>query len=217
MNEIERARRESEKLVKPLHESLLVHKSSGSTVPLEGHFKAQSRTLYIFLEDADKVSRGDRIERKVQPGQLWEVNDVDVELIRAVVILNKLSNNGQVIASSKASSKASSVTINNPQFGGGFANVVHGNQTGGTINNISETPSLAGAATEIQNLLKTLEASNPQANETEQTAFLTAMIPPTQRQRFISAFQSAGSAAIDEIPYGPVFKALVNGWRNPNT
>mgnify|MGYP001799859048 CR=1 FL=1 len=112
----------------------------------------------------------------------------------------------------------SSVTMHNPQFGGGFANFVHGNQTGGTINNNrSETPSLAEAATEIQNLLRTLEASNPQATESDKTAFLSAMIPPTQRQRFISALQSAGSAAIDEIPYGSVFKALVNGWRNPNT
>lgn len=32
------------------------------------------------------------------------------------------------------------------------------------------------------------------------------MIPPTRRERFIRALQFAGSAALDEIPYGPVIK-----------
>ncbi|NEQ49552.1 MAG: pentapeptide repeat-containing protein [Leptolyngbya sp. SIO3F4] len=103
------------------------------------------------------------------------------------------------------------------QFAGGFAEIVQGNQIGGTINNeATETPSLAEAAAEIQNLLKQLEASNPTATETDQTAFLNVMIPPTRRERFIGALKSAGGAAIEEIPYGAVLKALVEGWQKPN-
>ncbi|MEO1403262.1 MAG: hypothetical protein AAFV72_18725 [Cyanobacteria bacterium J06635_1] len=111
---------------------------------------------------------------------------------------------------------ASKYDLRGAQFAGGFAETVQGDQIGGNITNeAAETLSLADAAAEIQNLLKQLEASNPTATETEQTAFLTAMIPPTRRQRFIGAIQSAGSAALDEIPYGAVLKALVEGWQNP--
>lgn len=41
------------------------------------------------------------------------------------------------------------------------------------------------------------------------------MIPPTRRERFIGVLQFAGSAALDEILYGPVIKATLDGWRNP--
>ena len=103
------------------------------------------------------------------------------------------------------------------QFAGGFAETVQGDQIGGTINNASaETPSLAEAAAEIQNLLKQLEASNPSPTQAQQTAYLDAMIPPTQRERFIGALRAAGGAVIEEVPYGAVLKALVEGWQKPN-
>ena len=79
----------------------------------------------------------------------------------------------------------------------------------------AETPSLAEAAAEIQTLLKQLEASNPTATEADQTAFLNIMIPPTKRERFIGALKAAGGAAIEEVPYGAVLKALVEGWQKP--
>ena len=102
------------------------------------------------------------------------------------------------------------------QFAGGFAETVQGDQVGGTINNAAaETPSLAEAAAEIQNLLKQLEASNPTATEAGQTAFLNVMIPPTKRERFIGALRAASGAAIEEVPYGSVLKALVEGWQKP--
>lgn len=103
------------------------------------------------------------------------------------------------------------------RFAGGFAGTVQGNQTGGIFNNQSAgTLSFDDMNAEILGMLKQLKASNPDATESDQTAFLNAMIPPTCRERFISAMQSAGSAAIDEVPYGSVLKALVNGWRNPS-
>lgn len=104
-------------------------------------------------------------------------------------------------------------TINQADFRNAH---VQGNQIGAVINNpAAAVTSLAEITAEIQQLLKQLEASNPTATEAEQTAFLTAMIPPTNRERFTSAIQSASSAALDEIPYGPVLKALVHGWKNP--
>ncbi|MFG6100550.1 pentapeptide repeat-containing protein [Leptothoe sp. ISB3NOV94-8A] len=107
--------------------------------------------------------------------------------------------------------------LSGAQFAGGFAETVQGNQIGGTINNAAaETPSLAEAAAEIQNLLKQLEASNPAATEADQTAFLNVMIPPTRRERFIGALKAASGAAIEEVPYGAMLKALVEGWQNPN-
>ncbi|MFG6105346.1 pentapeptide repeat-containing protein [Leptothoe sp. EHU-05/26/07-4] len=130
-------------------------------------------------------------------------------------INNTYQTQGDTIVSEQGSN-VSKYNFSNAQFAGGFAETVKGNQVGGTINNqASETPSLAEAAAEIQNLLKQLEASNPIATETEQTAFLNIMIPPTKRERFIGALKSAGGAAIEEIPYGPVLKALVEGWQRP--
>lgn len=106
--------------------------------------------------------------------------------------------------------------LRNAQFAGGFAETVQGNQVGGTINNeAAETPSLAEAAAEIQDLLKQLEVSNPTATEVDQTAYLNALIPPTKRERFISALKAAGGAAIEEVPYGTVLIALVEGWQKP--
>ncbi|MFG6104934.1 hypothetical protein U2F10_21895 [Leptothoe sp. EHU-05/26/07-4] len=91
---------------------------------------------------------------------------------------------------------------------------------GGTINNestkIPSLPSLSETTTEIQTLLKQLKASNPTATEAQQTAYLDALILPTQRERFIGALKAAGNAAIDDLPYAPLLKALVEGWQRPS-
>lgn len=111
------------------------------------------------------------------------------------------------------------MTSNNTQnFHGPVGNVAgtnHGKQQTVQHNYASKTPSLAEAAAEIQNLLKQLEVSNPTATEAEQTAYLNAMIPPTRRERFVGALMAAGGAAIEEVPYGSVLKALVEGWQRP--
>ena len=131
-------------------------------------------------------------------------------------INNTYQTQGDTIVSEQGSNTPK-YDLSNAQFAGGFAETVQGDQIGGTINNqAAETPSLAEAAAEIQNLLKQLEASNPAATEADQTAFLNVMIPPTKRERFIGALKAGGGAAIDEIPYGSVLKALVEGWQRPN-
>ncbi|MEO0759703.1 MAG: GGDEF domain-containing protein [Cyanobacteria bacterium J06648_16] len=82
---------------------------------------------------------------------------------------------------------------------------------------VGETNYLHSINRKIEKLIKLLDRSNPSATMPEQTAYLSAMIPPTRRQRLIGAVESASSAALEEIPYGPVLKALVNGWQNPDS
>ena len=115
---------------------------------------------------------------------------------------------------------STSMTPNNTQnfYGatGNVANTNAGRQQNIQHNYAAETLSLAEAAAEIQTLLNQLEVSNPSATEAERLDYLNIMIPPTRRQRFMGALKSASSAAIDEIPYGSVVKALVHGWQQPN-
>ncbi|NEP59024.1 MAG: pentapeptide repeat-containing protein [Symploca sp. SIO2G7] len=123
----------------------------------------------------------------------------------------------EMLAARPPMSETPKYDLRGAQFAGGFAETVEGDQLGGTINNQTAVPpSLAEAAAEIQNLLKQLEASNSAATEADQTAFLNVMIPPTRRERFIGALKTASDAAIEEVPYRAVLKALVEGWQNPN-
>ncbi len=96
----------------------------------------------------------------------------------------------------------------------GVAGNVAGNQN---IYASPEKQSLAEAMVEIQTLLKQLEQINPTATETEQTAFVTAAIPVTRRQRAVGALQAGGKTAIAEFlenPYINVAIAIVEGWRD---
>ncbi|MEM8504944.1 MAG: pentapeptide repeat-containing protein [Cyanobacteria bacterium P01_D01_bin.1] len=106
--------------------------------------------------------------------------------------------------------------------GASIGNLADSVQSGGRQQSIQhihshteQHQSFAEAAEEIQQLLTQLEKSNPDATEAEQTAFLNAMVQPNRRQRFVSAFKATSSAALDEIPYGPVIKAAIDGWKNP--
>lgn len=106
--------------------------------------------------------------------------------------------------------------LSGAQFAGGFAENVQGDQVGGTISNQAAKPiSLGDAAAEIQKLLTQLEQSNPTATEADKTVYLNAMISPSRRERFLGAIQSAGGAALCELPYGSVIKALYEGWQDP--
>ena len=107
---------------------------------------------------------------------------------------------------------------------GSMGNVVEkaesGSQVVGTQNNYSsqDKQTLAEAAAEIQKLLKQLESNNPAATDDEKTAFVTASIPPSKRQRFVGALQAGGKEALKELldnPYVNVGVAIVEGWQNP--
>ena len=74
---------------------------------------------------------------------------------------------------------------------------------------------LAEAAKEIQNLLKQLEQTNPNATENEQITYLNDETSPSFQRKAASALKAAGEAAIDEFldnPYIKVGKAAIIGW-----
>ncbi|NEP25534.1 HEAT repeat domain-containing protein [Moorena sp. SIO3I6] len=78
---------------------------------------------------------------------------------------------------------------------------------------------LSEAAAEIQQLLKQLEQSNPNATDLEKTAFVNIAIPASTKQRLLSALESGGKEALKELldnPYVNVGMAIVEGWQNPS-
>jgi hypothetical protein len=85
-------------------------------------------------------------------------------------------------------------------------------------NNSSETihkQNLAEAAAEIQDLLKQLEKSNPNATELEQASYIT-IVKPAIKERVIAALKEGGETAIDEFvldnKYLKVIKSIVKSW-----
>jgi hypothetical protein len=99
----------------------------------------------------------------------------------------------------------------------GVAGNVEGDQN---IYTSPEKQSLAEAAAEIQKLLKQLEQTNPTATDVEKQTFVSIAIPPTLRQRAVSALQSGGKAAIEEFldnPYVNVAIAIIEGWKSADT
>ncbi|HEY9830293.1 MAG TPA: hypothetical protein V6D26_06930, partial [Stenomitos sp.] len=108
----------------------------------------------------------------------------------------------------------------NPNTIGNAAADVKGDQKS-IQHNYNYTPeqrqTLAEAAAEIQQLLKQLEQSNPTATEIEQKAFLTAVIPPTKRERFVNALQAGGKELFKELidnMYVNVAVAAIEGWQS---
>ncbi|MDE5073063.1 MAG: hypothetical protein O4806_14860, partial [Trichodesmium sp. St5_bin8] len=60
--------------------------------------------------------------------------------------------------------------------------------------------------------------NNPAATDAEKEAFVTASIPPNNRQRFVGALTALGKEAFKELldnPYINVGVATVEGWQNP--
>ena len=112
------------------------------------------------------------------------------------------------------------VEANNGSAGNIVEKAESGSQVVGTQNNYGsqEKQTLAEAAAEIQKLLKQLELNNPAATDAEKEAFVTASIPPNNRQRFVGALTAGGKEAFKELldnPYINVGVATVEGWQNP--
>ncbi|MEM8611172.1 MAG: pentapeptide repeat-containing protein [Cyanobacteria bacterium P01_H01_bin.105] len=165
---------------------------------IEGERQEKATLMGVLSTMANKQSSSELIEYLLDAERKERANFVE--------LLSKISDN-----------RGPTYNLSNPQFAGGFAETVQGDQYRAPVtHNNPEIPSLAEAAAEIQNLLKQLEASNPTATIAEQSAFLDAMVPPTRRERFIGALQAVGDAAINEIPYGSVLKAMVEGWQQSN-
>ena len=125
------------------------------------------------------------------------------------------------------SSQAIQLVIEEVIMGDKFENIndsriVNHSEVNNSFNkNISEEKrTLAEAANEIQQLLKQLEESNPNATEIEQIAYLEDETTPRFKRRVNSALKAGGESAIDEFilenKYLKVVKATCKGWLQPN-
>jgi hypothetical protein len=87
------------------------------------------------------------------------------------------------------------------------------------INVYEQKQTLTEVAAEIQSLLKQLEATNPNATEPEQVAYINA-VKPDLKQRAIAALKEGGETAIEEFflenKYLKVAKAAIKGWLQPS-
>ncbi|WP_407659144.1 pentapeptide repeat-containing protein [Leptothoe kymatousa] len=116
---------------------------------------------------------------------------------------------------SEQGSNAPKYDLSNAQFAGGFAEIVEGNQIGGTINNAAaETPSLAEAAAEIQALLQQLEQTAPAETTTQKMTLATQAIGqieanPTFKQRTVAALTAGGIKAFEAAIDHPVAAFVV--------
>ena len=107
-------------------------------------------------------------------------------------------------------------TYNNYGQAGAFGKDSSSNNN--TFFQSEQKPTLAEAAEEIQQLIKTLEKSNPTATEEEKIAYVNDETTPSFKRRVVSALQAGSEATIEEFldnPYFNVGKAIVKGWIKP--
>ncbi|MDF5722137.1 MAG: hypothetical protein PUP91_16950 [Rhizonema sp. PD37] len=106
---------------------------------------------------------------------------------------------------------------------------LHGNATTGDNNSVvhqsnyvpEQKKTLAEAASEIQQLLKQLEQTNPTATEAEKVAYVDDETTPSFKRRVVGAFQASGETAIDEFildnKYLKVAKVAIKDWLQPDS
>lgn len=102
-----------------------------------------------------------------------------------------------------------------------MANTVRDNarqQANQNIHLSEQKKTLAEAADEIQQLLKQLETTNPNATESDKIAYVNDEMTPSFKRRVLGALQAGSETAIEEFldnPYVNVSKAIVKGWLRP--
>ena len=107
----------------------------------------------------------------------------------------------------------SEYNFNQSKFGGGFAGT-GGTQTGGNFYDYSSNPSLAVAATEIQQLLQQLEATNPTTTNANKRAVINQAIEaiennPALKAKVIAALNSSGTEALKTAIKHPLAKNMM--------
>lgn len=153
------------------------------------------------------------IEKDKQVKILARMVDTAIER-PSQTFINQYNNQGDVTVSEQGSN-APKYDMRGAQFAGGFAETVEGNMEGGTINNAAaETPSLAEAAAEIQDLLKQLEQTAPAETMTEKMTLATQAIAqiesnPTLKQRAVAALTAGGMKAFEKAIDHPVAAFVV--------
>ena len=114
-----------------------------------------------------------------------------------------------------------------------YINNLQGANVGNIANNVSDNArqqanqniymseqkkTLAEAANEIQQLLKQLEKTNPNATEFDKITYVNDETTPSFKRRVVGALQAGSEAVIEEFldnPYINISKAIVKGWIKP--
>lgn len=155
--------------------------------------------------------------------------DRTINVIFDKYILNQhhqTASSGSIIQTHNQGTHMSDNYINNLQQAniGNMANTVKDNarqQANQHIHLSEEKKTLAEAANEIQQLLKQLEQTNPNATEPEKIAYINDETTPSFKRRVSGALQASGEAAIDEFILEnkclKVVKAAVKGWFKPDS
>jgi hypothetical protein len=110
-------------------------------------------------------------------------------------------------------SENSTYNLNNAKFGSGFAGT-GGTQTGGTFYDYSSNPSLAEAATEIQQILQRLEATNPTTTSTDKRAVVNQAIDEIEnnadlKARVVAALNSSSTEVLKAAINHPLAKNMM--------
>jgi phosphoenolpyruvate-protein kinase (PTS system EI component) len=113
------------------------------------------------------------------------------------------------------------INQNNASIGVGYGESIKAEQIGGTIHNYPQQQNLAQAAADIQQLLKQLEETNPNATETDKTMIAVKAADvinndPTLKARVMGAIKSGGKEAFKEAVDNPIVNvlvAIVDGWQ----
>jgi hypothetical protein len=124
------------------------------------------------------------------------------------------------------STQAIQVFLQNIVMGDKFENIndstiVNHSQVDNSFNNSTDDEkTLAEAAAEIQELLKQLEKTNPNATEVDKITYVNIATNPDLKQRAIAALKGGSKTAIDEFivenKYIKVVKAVIQGWLLPS-
>jgi len=131
---------------------------------------------------------------------------------------------GNVECKPVSESKSMSETYNNDYRGANIANSANKvsdnarQQANQHIHLAEQKQTLAEAATEIEQLLKKLEVSNPTATDAEKIAHVNDETTPSFQRRVVGALQAGGETALEEFldnSYVNVGKAIVKGWIKP--
>ena len=145
-------------------------------------------------------------------------NMIATALQRPIFYAETYQNQGVIMSERKTESGDVSISGGNfasvGSFSGDNSGTVSGTQN---IHQSEQRQTLAEAAAEIQQLLKQLEQTNPTATEIEQKAFLSAVIPPTKRERFVNALQAGGKELFKELMdnmYVNTAIAAIEGWQS---
>ncbi|MBD2130090.1 pentapeptide repeat-containing protein [Microcoleus sp. ZQ-A2] len=170
------------------------------------YYTRYSQTLTLSIADPKKLlPQYEILEAKVTE-MLEEVKQ------RPTTNIKYLYNKGLFVTGGDAS--MNNYDLRGSKFGGGFAGT-EGTQTGGTFTDYSSNPNLSTAASEIQQILKHLEVSNPTTTRTEKMILVAKVVDeieknPSLKTRVIAVLNSVNSEAFKQAINHPLARNIVS-------